>query len=127
MSESKFTYMDKCNTSEESYKEDAFIVDQILEGAQIILSDDDEMDIPEESYEVTLESAQIMLNNGDEMDTPKENYKDVFTVDQVTLENARIMLNYDDEMEDLNWDENENSSIYSESSLTISDEIEIDI
>ncbi|CAG8560531.1 11092_t:CDS:2, partial [Scutellospora calospora] len=119
MSESKFTYMEECNTSKESYKEDTFIINQILEGTQIILSDNDEMDIPKESYEVNLESAQIMLNDSNKMDTLEENYEDVFTVNQVTLENAQIMLNYDDEMEDFNWDENENSSIYSERDIQV--------
>ncbi|KAF0474566.1 hypothetical protein F8M41_024739 [Gigaspora margarita] len=113
MSKSIFTCVEEC---EESYKEDTTINQTTLEGAQILLSDNDEIDISEKNYENTFTIDQVnfenILNDSNEIDTFEENYEDAFTIDQVTLENARNMLNYDDEMEDINWNENENSNIH---------------
>ncbi|KAF0372735.1 hypothetical protein F8M41_013094 [Gigaspora margarita] len=84
MSKSIFTCVEEC---EESYKEDT-----TLESAQIIFSDNDEIDISKENYENTFTIDQVtfenILNNSDEMDTFEENYKDAFTINQVTLKNA---------------------------------------
>ncbi|KAF0398692.1 hypothetical protein F8M41_009814 [Gigaspora margarita] len=89
MSKSIFTCVKKC---EESYKEDTTINQTTLEGAQIILGNNDEIDISEENYENTFTIDQVtfenILNDSDKMDTYEENYEDAFTIDQVTLENA---------------------------------------
>ncbi|KAF0560724.1 hypothetical protein F8M41_001304 [Gigaspora margarita] len=73
--------------------------------------------ISEEKYKDTFTIDQVtfenILNDSDETDTFEENYEDAFTIDPVTLENTRNMLNYDDnEIEDINWNENKNSSIH---------------
>ena len=91
MSRSEFTYIEECNTSKESYEENAFTIDQvILESARILLNDSDKReDINWDTYV-------------DECITPDE---DAFTIDQVALENARIMLDdgdNSDKMDDIN-------------------------
>ncbi|KAF0404329.1 hypothetical protein F8M41_009053 [Gigaspora margarita] len=86
MCKSIFTCVKECK---ESYKEDTTINQTTLEGAQIILSDNDKIDISEENYEDSFTINQVtfenILNNSNEIDTSEANYRDTFTIDQVIL------------------------------------------
>ncbi|CAG8775629.1 23562_t:CDS:1, partial [Gigaspora rosea] len=77
---------------EKSYKEDTTINQTTLKGAQMILSDNVEIDISEKNYENTFTIDQVtfknILNDSDKMDTFKENYEDAFSINQVILKNA---------------------------------------